>query len=36
MDDWAYLDEVLMQGAEKARKISVPKIAEVRKAVGVD
>ena len=36
MDDWTYLDEVLMQGAEKARKISVPKIAEVRKAVGVD
>jgi len=36
MDDWAYLDEVLMQGAEKARKISAPKIAKIRKAVGVD
>lgn len=36
MADWGYLDEVLMQGAEKARKISVPKLAQVRKAVGVD
>ena len=36
MDDWAYLDEVLMQGAEKARMISAPKIAKIRKAVGVD
>ena len=36
MDDWPYLDEVLLQGAEKARKISVPKIEQVRTAVGVD
>ena len=36
MDDWAYLDEVLLEGAEKARKISVPKIAKVRAAIGVD
>lgn len=36
MEDWGYLDEILMQGAEKARNISVPKLAEVRKAVGVD
>lgn len=36
MDDWGYLDEVLLQGAEKARKLSVPKLAQVREAIGVD
>jgi tryptophanyl-tRNA synthetase len=36
MGDWGYLDQVLLEGAEKARKISIPKIAQVRKAVGVD
>ena len=36
MQDWGYLDQVLLQGAEKARKISVPKIAQVRQAIGVD
>jgi tryptophanyl-tRNA synthetase len=34
--DWGYLEQVLLEGAEKARKISIPKIAQVRKAVGVD
>jgi tryptophanyl-tRNA synthetase len=36
MADWPYLDEVLLQGAEKARKISVPKIRQVRAAIGLD
>lgn len=36
MQDWGYLDQVLLQGAEKARKISVPKMAQVRQAIGVD
>lgn len=36
MQDWAYLEQVLLQGAEKARKISIPKISQVRKAIGVD
>ena len=36
MEDWGYLDQVLLQGAEKARKISRPKIARVRMAIGVD
>jgi len=36
MEDWGYLDRVLLEGAEKARKMSIPKIAQVRKAVGVD
>ncbi len=36
MEDWDYLDQVLLQGAEKARKISRPKIAKVRKALGID
>jgi tryptophanyl-tRNA synthetase len=35
MKDWAYLDEVLLNGAEKARKIATRKIDKVRKAVGV-
>ena len=36
MQDWGYLDQVLLQGAEKARKISIPKISQVRKAIGID
>ncbi|MFL7892932.1 MAG: tryptophan--tRNA ligase [Anaerolineales bacterium] len=36
MRDWDYLERVLLQGAEKARKISIPKMAQVRKAIGVD
>ncbi len=36
MQDWDYLETVLLQGAEKARKISVPKIAKVRTALGID
>ncbi len=36
MQDWDYLEQVLLQGAEKARKISVPKITQVRKAIGID
>jgi len=36
MEDWDYLDQVLLEGAEKARKMAIPKIAQVRKAVGVD
>lgn len=35
MKDWAYLDEVLLNGAEKARKIATRKIDKVRKAIGV-
>ena len=34
--DWAYLDEVLSQGAAKARQIAVPMIQKVRKVIGVD
>jgi tryptophanyl-tRNA synthetase len=36
MGDWGYLDEVLAHGAEKARKIAVPMMDRVRKAVGVE
>jgi len=36
MQDWPYLDQILQQGAEKARKLSVPKIAKVRSALGID
>ena len=36
MQEWDYLEQVLLQGAEKARKISVPKITQVRKAIGID
>lgn len=36
MEDWDYLDQVLKQGAEKARKISRPKIAQLRQAIGID
>ena len=36
MQDWGYLDQVLRMGAEKARKTSVPKIAQLRKAIGIE
>lgn len=36
MQDWGYLDQVLQRGAEKARHTSVPKIAEIRKAIGIN
>ena len=36
MQDWGYLDQVLRKGAERARKTSVPKIAQVRKAIGIE
>ena len=36
MQDWGYLDQVLLKGAEKARKTSVPKISQVRTAIGID
>jgi tryptophanyl-tRNA synthetase len=36
IQDWGYLDKILMQGAEKARKLSISKIAEVRTALGID
>lgn len=34
MQDWGYLDQVLSRGAEKARKMAVPLLARIRKAVG--
>ncbi len=34
MQDWGYLDQVLNKGAEKARKMAVPLLAHIRKAVG--
>ena len=36
MQDWGYLDEVLLKGADKARKTAVEKIRKVRKAIGID
>jgi tryptophanyl-tRNA synthetase len=36
MQDLGYLDRVLMSGAEKARKISVPMIEKIRKVIGID
>jgi tryptophanyl-tRNA synthetase len=36
MRDWGYLDRVLLNGAQKARKISVPMIEKVRKVIGID
>jgi tryptophanyl-tRNA synthetase len=36
MQDWGFLEQVLRKGAEKARKISIPKISQVRKAIGID
>ncbi|HLE53164.1 MAG TPA: tryptophan--tRNA ligase [Anaerolineales bacterium] len=36
MSDWEYLDQILFQGAEKARKISKPMLEKIREAVGVD
>jgi tryptophanyl-tRNA synthetase len=34
MQDWGYLDTVLQQGAEKARKMAIPLLERIRKAVG--
>jgi len=34
MQDWGYLDQVLSKGAEKARRMAVPLLARIRKAVG--
>lgn len=36
MQDWSYLDQVLLKGAEKARETSVPKISQIRKAIGIE
>lgn len=36
MLDTGHLDRVLKNGAEKARKISVPKIEKIRKVIGID
>jgi tryptophanyl-tRNA synthetase len=36
MKDWGYLDQVLLSGAEKARRMAVPMMEEIRRAVGVD
>lgn len=36
MADWERLDEILMQGAVKARRLAGPMIQKVRRAVGVD
>jgi len=36
MSDWEYLEQVLLQGAEKARKISKPMLEKIRAAVGVE
>jgi tryptophanyl-tRNA synthetase len=36
MDDKDYLDEVLMKGAEKARRIGKPYLEAARKATGID
>ena len=36
MQDWDYLETVLLKGAEKARKLSIPKIDKVRAAIGID
>ena len=36
IQDLEYLNQVLLQGAEKARKLSIPKIKKVRSALGID
>ena len=36
MQDWDYLEKVLVHGAEKARKIARPVLEKVRKTVGTD
>lgn len=36
MSDWEYLEQVLLQGAEKARKLSKPMLEKIRAAVGVE
>lgn len=35
MQDWEYLDRVLAEGAEKARRMAIPMMEKVRSAVGV-
>jgi len=34
MQDWGYLNSVLQKGAEKARKMAIPLLERIRKAVG--
>jgi len=34
--DRSYLDQVMRDGAEKARAVGKPVLARVRKAVGID
>ena len=36
MSDWEYLEQVLLQGAEKARRVSKPMLEKIRAAVGVE
>ncbi len=36
MEDWGTLDQILLEGARKARDIGIPMMEKVRKAVGVD
>ena len=36
IDDKAYLDRVLMEGAQKARQMGAPYLASARKATGID
>ncbi|HEX9618207.1 MAG TPA: tryptophan--tRNA ligase [Anaerolineales bacterium] len=36
MQDWGYLDQVLLSGAEKARRMAAPMMDKIRRAVGVD
>ena len=35
IDDPAIIEEELVKGADKARKISVPYLAEIRHAIGI-
>jgi tryptophanyl-tRNA synthetase len=34
MQDWGYLDNIMQKGAEKARKMAIPLLERIRKAVG--
>lgn len=36
MQDKAYLDKVLLEGAQKARQIAIPILKDVRRATGID
>jgi tryptophanyl-tRNA synthetase len=36
IEDWEQLDEILLQGAQKARSIAKPMMEKIRKAVGVN